>query len=321
MYKKNKRGEFTLQRIFITGIAGFLGFHLTKRFCQEGYYVSGCDLLDTNDDIKQLRIKKLKKLNVHLFDLDCNCIDELKEEFELQKYDVFIHLACKYSRIACNSDRVDASLDAIKTLTKTLEFVCEHQPIKFILASSSAVYNSASNKIVEPESFYGALKLSQELIATSYHNSYGIDLTILRLYSIYGPLGRSDMNYFAFTKVIDENKELTIHSQKGAKRDFFYIDDAVEAIGKSMALSGLNTLNIGSGSVHTKEDLIDAIQKILKRRINILYKLHQFHVLDEIGADTAKTNKTLDFTPKTPFIKGLEQFIAWYQKYKKKYLQ
>lgn len=307
-----------MQRVFITGIAGFLGFHIAEQLCKNGYYVSGCDLLDTEDEIKKLRINKLNKINVHLFNLNCKDIETLQEEFELQKYDVFIHLACKYSRIASNSNRVDATKDALENLTNILEFLCEHQPIKFILASSSAVYKSLNNHIVDPESFYGALKLSQELITKTYHNSYGIDVTILRLYSVYGPLARSDMNYFAFTKAIDQSTQLTISSQKGAKRDFIYIDDAVISIEKSLALKGLNILNIGSGITYTKEELIDEIQKILKKKVNILYKTHQFHVLDEIGADTQTLNKLIAFTPKTNIQKGLEQFVTWYQEHIKK---
>jgi UDP-glucuronate 4-epimerase len=304
-----------MQRVFITGIAGFLGYHLAKHLSTQGYYVAGCDLLQTEGSVKALRVKELQVLDVHLFDLDCSNIEKLKDEFDRQPFDHFVHFAYKYSRIATNEDRVDASIDAIGILTRILEFVCSYQPMKFILASSSAVYESGSNTVVAPESFYGALKVACEGIATSYHKSYGLDVTILRLYTIYGPLGRPDMNYFSFTKTIAENKTLVLHSQKHAARDFLYIDDALDAITNSLTLRDLHIINIGSGQTYTKERLIDELQAILHKKNNIEYRPNRFHVLDEAGADLSAAQQLLQFFPKTSLNTGLHRFVTWYTTY------
>jgi len=243
-------------KVLITGAAGFIGYHLSKRLIQEEMQVVGLD--NINDyysvDLKYARLKKLgffkSDLNSgneyqksRLFEnftfIKCDLSDREKMEalFEEQQFDTVINLAAQAGvRYSLKNPHVYTASN-IEGFLNILEG-CRHQNVRhLIFASSSSVYGSNSSMPFEvlhrtdhPVSLYAATKKANELMAHSYSHLYGIPCTGLRFFTVYGPLGRPDMAYFKFANLINAGKPIDVYNNGEMARDFTYIDDITESI-------------------------------------------------------------------------------------------
>ena len=230
-------------KILVTGAAGFIGFHITKRLCDEGHYVVGVDNLNDYYDV-QLKKDRLAQLDIFiesgLFNfqkIDIANLLDLEIIFNETKFDIVINLAAQAGVRYSLENPHEYIRSNIQGFMNVLE-CCRHNDIsKLIYASSSSVYGgntklpfSEDNKIDKPLSIYAASKKSNELMAHTYSHLFGLDTIGLRFFTVYGPWGRPDMALNIFTQNIIEGKPLQIFNNGKHRRSFTYIDDIIESI-------------------------------------------------------------------------------------------
>ena len=230
-----------MKNILITGVAGFIGMHVSKKFLENGDFVYGIDNINDYYDVnlKNARLNNLKKnfKNFKFSKIDISDFKNLKKIFDLNEIDYVIHLAAqagvRYSIIKPH-EYIEAN---IKGFLNLLEVIKDKKIKHFIYASSSSVYGNNDDEIFAEESntdqplaIYGVTKKSNELMAHSYSYLYQVPTTGLRFFTVYGPWGRPDMALFIFTKSIIENKQISIYNNGNMIRDFTYIDDITESI-------------------------------------------------------------------------------------------
>jgi UDP-glucuronate 4-epimerase len=317
-------------KILITGSAGFIGFHLSKKLLEEGVEVYGIDSINSyySTRLKISRINILSEFkNFHFKVCDIVDKDELAELFANNQFDIVINLAAqagvRYS-IEKPQKYVNSNLIGFVNILES----CRSFGIKnLIYASSSSVYGNSDNipfnenqNTNKPESLYAATKMSNELMAYSYSQLYDIKAIGLRFFTVYGPWGRPDMAYFSFTKNILENNSIKVFNEGNLSRDFTYIDDII--LGINNLIDNLSKIqhqhkiyNLGNNQpvqlmkfINTLEEAID------KKAILEMYPMQPGDVLTTF-ADIRDAQKDFDYQPKTSIKDGLKEFVNWYKKY------
>ena len=310
--------------VFITGIAGFIGFHLALKLKKEGYNVTGCDDFNAYYSVA-LKEKRASILQDFCIEVQRLSLKDLKNHLYLfSSQDFLIHLAAqagvRYSLINPAS-YVASNLDGFVDI---LEIVRTYPHIKCLYASSSSVYGlnqkvpfSEQDPVDNPANLYAATKKSNELMAHAYHHLFNLKLIGLRFFTVYGPFGRPDMAYFSFTKAIDAGEPIEVFNQGNMKRDFTYIDDIVDGICLAMR-SNINygIYNLGNNKPEALMDMIRLLEHHLSKKALIHYKPLQPGDVLETYADLTKSHQDLGYTPKISLQQGLEKFINWYKEAK-----
>ncbi len=312
-------------RIFITGIAGFIGFHVAQGLLKRGDAVVGCDNFNSYYDpqLKRDRAAVLEKQGVQIFDMDIRnppLMEKLILENEITH---FLHLAAQAGvrhSIRHPENYVYTNLEGF---VQVMEVIRRHPQIPFIYASSSSVYGlnkkipfSETDPTDMPSSLYGATKKSNELIAHAYHHMYGISVTGLRFFTVYGPWGRPDMAYFSFTNAILKGAPLQIYNEGQMKRDFTYIDDIVAGTLAAIDLgASCEVFNLGNNQPEDVLYLVELLEKYTgKSAVKELLPMQPGEV-PVTYADISKSRKQLGFSPTISLEKGLQKFLSWYQEY------
>ncbi|BAQ65349.1 NAD-dependent epimerase [Geminocystis sp. NIES-3709] len=319
-----------MNKILVTGAAGFIGFHLSQSLVKQNNQVIGIDNLNDYYDVslKKARLQELEKLDnfqFHFMDLhDRNSIDKL---FKQEKFDIVVNLAAQAGvRYSLENPHVYAESNVVGFLN-ILEG-CRHNPVKhLVFASSSSVYGmnskipfSTNDPVDCPVSLYAATKRANELMAYTYSHLYKIPSTGLRFFTVYGPWGRPDMALFLFTKAILGEKPIRVFNYGKMQRDFTYIDDIVVGIEKVMEKipSGVppyKLYNIGNNQPVELLHLIEVIEKSLRKTaIKEFLPMQPGDVLTTY-ADVDDLITDVGFSPKTPIEKGVEKFVNWYRNY------
>ncbi|MEM7175484.1 MAG: GDP-mannose 4,6-dehydratase [Chlamydiota bacterium] len=309
--------------VFITGIAGFIGFHLASFLHKRGDYVIGCDNFNYyySPELKKTRATLLRNQGIEVIDCDICTIAALKPLFEQHRFSHLVHLAAqagvRYSLTHPHSYS-HANLDGTLHVLE----MCRHfQPLGFIFASSSSVYgNTTAHPCLEdsstdaPVSLYAATKKSGELLAKSYHHLYQIPTTVLRFFTSYGPWGRPDMAYFSFAKAITNNRPIELFNRGQMKRDFTYIDDIVYGISAAIdrCKKGYEVYNLGSGSSEPLAELVQCLESALEKKAQCLLKPMQPGDVTATWADITKAKRALGFQPKVKLREGIQRFATWY---------
>ena len=328
-------------KILVTGVAGFIGFHLASRLLKEGNNVVGIDSLNDYYDpkLKKLRLEKLKEdssLDNFVFEkIDIAERETIDNFFKNNKFDAIVHLAAQ-AGVRYSLENPNAYIDSnIVGFTNILEGCRSTNIGHFIFASSSSVYGmnikqpfSTDDKTDFPVSLYAATKKSNELIAHTYSHLYNIPTTGLRFFTVYGPYGRPDMAYFKFTKAILEQEAIDVYNNGDMKRDFTYIDDIVEGICTAIAkipskqenvLSNSSPkyqiYNLGNNNPVTLKEFIESIEKACEKKA--LQNLLPIQAGDVpiTYADIDKSIQDLEFQPTTNIEEGIKKFVDWYKKY------
>jgi len=311
--------------IFITGIAGFIGFHVAQALRRRGDTVVGCDNFNAYYDpqLKRDRAALLEKQGIQVFDMDIRNSSLLEKLVLEHRTTHFVHLAAQAGvrhSIRHPEDYVAANMEGF---VQVMEVIRRHPKISFIYASSSSVYGlnkkipfSETDPTDMPSSLYGATKKSNELIAHAYHHMYGISVTGLRYFTVYGPWGRPDMAYFSFTRAILKGAPVHIYNEGQMKRDFTYIDDIVAGTLAAINLgASCEVFNLGN---HKPEDvlyLVELLEKnIGKAAVKELLPMQPGEV-PVTYADITKSRKQLGFSPKISLEQGIQKFLSWYQDY------
>ena len=330
--------------ILVTGAAGFIGFHLSKRLCQEGITVLGIDNLSDYYDV-QLKKDRLKILdqfeNFSFTKIDLSDAKGINDLFKSNDISCVINLAAQAGvRYSIENPKVYIDTNIVG-FANLIEASKNAEVKNFIYASSSSVYGANESKpfrvndnVDHPMSLYAASKKSNELIAHSYASLFGLPVTGLRFFTVYGPYGRPDMALFLFTKAILEGKPINVFNNGKMMRDFTYVDDIVESIFRLIdnpAVSnsewqGTNPspassyapyvlYNIGNNAPVALMDFIEMIEE--KTGLKAIKNMMPMQAGDvpETFADTTDLIKRTEFKPSTPLADGVGNFVDWYMEY------
>lgn len=331
----------TSKRVLVTGAAGFIGFHLSKRFLDEGYNVVGLDNLNDYYDVelKKSRIEILAGSKNFTFEkLDITDKSSLEKVFDHNNFEFVINLAAQ-AGVRYSIENPQAYLQSnIEGFLNILE-ACRKYPIKHLIyASSGSVYGSNENipfsvhsNVDHPLSFYAASKKANELMAHSYSVLYQIPTTGLRFFSAYGPYGRPDMALFIFTKAIVEGKPIDVYNHGKMKRDFTYVDDIVEGVFQLLlrppianplwdkvksdpatSFAPYRLFNIGNNKTVALSYYIEILENKLGRKATKNFLPMQLGDIPETCADIDDLINETGFKPKTSIEEGISNFVDWY---------
>jgi len=332
------------KKILVTGAAGFIGFHLSKRLLERGDEVVGLDNLndyyDVNLKLARLRQnameRSFKPVRIDLADRDA-----MARLFADEKFDVVVNLAAqagvRYSLVNPHA-YVDTNLVGFANVLEG----CRHGKVKhLVFASSSSVYGantrmpfSVHSNVDHPVSLYAATKKANELMAHTYSSLFGLPCTGLRFFTVYGPWGRPDMALFLFTKAILENRPIDVFNYGRMQRDFTYIDDIVEGVVRVMdrrpepdaAWSGDNPdpstsyapyklYNIGNNNPVELMRFIGVLEDCLGKKAEKNLLPLQAGDVPATYADVDDLIRDAGFKPSTPLEEGIRRFVEWYRAY------
>ena len=334
--------------IFVTGAAGFIGFHISKKLISNQIKVIGFDNLNSyyNVNLKRSRLKEIEKLNKNskcwkFIKGDLIEKNLLLDLFETYRPNIVIHLAAQ-AGVRYSLKNPDAYiLSNIVGFNNILE-CCKKYPVDhFLYASSSSVYGgnhkipfSEKDSVDHPISLYAATKRSNELIAHSYSHLFGMPSTSMRFFTVYGPWGRPDMAPMIFTNSIIKKEPIMIFNEGNMSRDFTYIDDVTEVIyrlikkpplisttfdknnpDKSISWAPHRILNIGNSSPIDLLEFINIIEKELQIDAIKSFKPMQPGDVEKTHSDTSNLQNLIGISPSTNLNNGIKKFIEWYRSY------
>lgn len=316
-----------MKRIFITGIAGFIGLHLALALKRRGDYVIGCDNFNSYYDpaLKRARMKLLNDVGIDVLDAniaDCDRIDQRLHEASISH---FVHLAAQAGVRYAVKHPEQYVHSNLMGFAKILELLRRHVGMPLIYASSSSVYGlnakipfSERDSTDQPASFYGATKKSNEMMAHAYHHLYNIPCTGLRFFTVYGPWGRPDMAYFSFAESIAEGKPIAIFGDGSMKRDFTYIDDIVQGCLSAIDLSApYEIFNLGNNNPKSVLEMVRILERLLDKQALIEFHPAPLGEVQTTYADIEKAEKLLQFHPIISLEQGLSHFIDWFCAHKR----
>ena len=341
-------------KVLITGMAGFIGYHLARHFLKAGYEVYGLDNLCNSYDL-QLKLDRLKALGFRSQNIvDYKILDsdhyknlkfvkmDLEEKSRLEKlfeegFDYVVNLAA-YTGVRDSIDNPDVYIKSnLVGFANIIEVSAKNNVRHFLYASSSSVYGYTNEEVFTedmvceyPLTLYGATKKSNELIAHSYSNVFDIPVTGLRFFNVYGPFGRPDMAPFLFTDAIYTGKTLNLFNAGDMYRDLVHVDDISASIVKltsippekneSNDLSGSTVakyriVNIGNSETIKIIDFVHMIEDIIGKKANINLMPMQIGEAYRTCASTEKLASLTGFKPYTDLKEGMKEYIEWYKEY------
>ena len=336
-------------RIVITGAAGFIGFHLSKRMLKENISLIGIDNINDYYDIslKEARLKELKKItikqnaNFKFYKENINDKSKIEEIFKKYNPEIVINLAAQ-AGVRYSMENPSAYIQTNLVGFSNILELSRNYPVKHLIyASSSSVYGgntkmpfSEIQNVDHPVSLYAATKRSNELLAHSYSHIYSIPATGLRFFTVYGPWGRPDMALFLFTKSILEGEPIKVFNHGEMTRDFTYIDDIVESImrllkkpptqDKSFDTSNPNPatswaphriFNIGNSNPESLKDYIKEIENNLGIKAKKELLPIQPGDVPATFSDCTRLESFINYKPNTSIEEGIRKFITWYKEF------
>ena len=330
--------------ILVTGAAGFIGFHLSRRLLRAGHSVVGLDNLNDYYSVrlKKDRLARLQQERAFAFvHLDLDDENGVAELFKAQKFTHVAHLGAQAGvRHSIQEPEIYVKSNVVGFL-HVLEGCRHHSVDHLVFASSSSVYGLNSRipfdvhqSADHPISLYGATKKANELMAHTYSHLYTLSSTGLRFFTVYGPWGRPDMAVYLFTKAIIEGRAIDVFNYGKMRRSFTYVDDVVEGIVRvierpsrpnlewsgdrpdpSSSSAPYQVYNIGNGTGVELGHFISLLEKLLgKQAVRNELPLQPGDVLDN-SANVDDLVRDVDYRPSTPLEVGLERFVSWYREY------
>ncbi len=331
-------------KVMVTGAAGFIGFHVSKRLLERGDEVLGIDNLNDYYDVslKNARLAQLQKHSGFSFlKIDLSDREGIAKLFAERQPARVVNLAAqagvRYS-IQNPHAYVDSNLVGFVNILEG----CRHQEVEHLVyASSSSVYGSNKNlpfsvadSVDHPVSLYAATKKANELMAHTYSHLYNLPTTGLRFFTVYGPWGRPDMAAFLFAKAIVEDRPIDVYNYGKMRRDFTYIDDIVTGVVRTLdntakpdasyspttptpetSSAPYRLYNIGNHQTVELNYFIELIEKGIGKKAKKNFLPMQPGDVEETCADVDALTRDVDFSPSTSIEVGLERFLGWYREY------
>lgn len=311
---------------FVTGVAGFIGFHLASSLLKQGCKVIGLDNLNSYYDVK-LKRERLKLLGCGRFTFyHADLTDKKKLETIFQRHPIthVVNLAAQ-AGVRYSIDHPDAYIDSnIQGFLNVLEAIRTHPVEHLVYASSSSVYGkntkipySIHDRTDEPVSLYAATKKANELFAHTYQHLYSIKTTGVRFFTVYGPWGRPDMAYYSFTKKILNNETIDVYNNGDMWRDFTYINDVINALEHIIPRVPTDPViyNIGNNNPIRLLRFIEALEEVIGKKANKNFLPMQDGDVYQTYADISDLQRDFGITINTPIEEGLASFVAWYRSY------
>lgn len=315
--------------VLLTGCAGFIGSKVAEFLLADGYTVVGIDNLNEAYDVrlKHWRLDQIKgHPNFQFHKLDITLYDPMRAlvESELRTRDVGLTAVINLAARAGVRQSVENPWAYFKTNvvgTLNLLTLCREFGVqKFVLASTSSLYGQGNPlpyredaNTDSPLSPYAASKKAAETLCYTYHYLYGIDMTILRYFTVYGPVGRPDMSLFRFVQWISEGRPVTVYGDGQQTRDFTYVDDIARGTVAGLKPMGYEVINLGSDTPVVLMNAIRLIEELVEKKADLVYAPH--HPADVLAtwADISKAGRLLDWRPHSTFRDGVAALVRWYQ--------
>ena len=310
-------------KILVTGGAGFIGSSVAEKLLARGDEVVVIDCFDEFYDpkIKRRNIEAaLKNPAYKLVEGDIRDLELLKGLFRREKFDRVFHLAARAGVRPSIADPLLYEDVNVRGTMNLLEAARENSLPGFIFASSSSIYGnnkkvpfSETDFVDNPVSPYAATKKACELVCHTYHHLYGLNISCLRFFTVYGPRQRPEMAIHKFTRLIDQGKPVPMFGDGSSRRDYTYIDDIADGVIKAIdANFAFEIFNIGESQTTELRTLIELIEKNLGKKAIIEQLPDQPGDVEVTYADITKSKKMLGYNPRTKVEEGVPKFVEWY---------
>ncbi|MDF1861584.1 MAG: NAD-dependent epimerase/dehydratase family protein [Verrucomicrobiales bacterium] len=311
-----------MKSALVTGSAGFIASRVARLLADEGINVVGLDNINDAYDrrIKEHRLEQLKGVDGFTFyEADIENLYELEPIFEKHSFDVIFNLAARAGvRYSIENPHVYMQSNAQGALN-ILELMQRNDCGKLVLASTSSLYAGQPMPFHEdlpverPLSPYAASKKAAEVMSYTYHHLYGIDVSILRYFTVYGPAGRPDMAPFRFIKWIHEGTPITVFGDGTQTRDFTYVDDIARGTVLAAKPFGHTVINLGGGKRPIALlDFIRMIEDRLGKKAELVFQPMSASEMIDTSADIRKAKEVLGWEPEFDLEEGLDRTVAWY---------
>jgi UDP-glucuronate 4-epimerase len=330
--------------ILVTGAAGFIGYHVSKRLLARGDRVLGLDNLNSYYDpmLKEARLAQLRTTSGFTFvHADVADTDSMQQLFEANRPQRVVHLAAQ-AGVRYSVTNPYAYIDSNVLGFQNILEGCRHQRVEhLVFASTSSVYGAHTHQpfseheaVSHPVSLYAATKIANEMMSHSYAHLYALPCTGLRFFTVYGPWGRPDMALFKFTRGILASEPIPVYNEGRMIRDFTYIDDIVEGVVRILdvapsanpdwnsdapdpatSCAPYRIYNIGNNNPVQLLDFIHALEKALGRKAKLDLLPMQMGDVPSTMADVSDLERATGFRPNTSIEEGIAAFVKWYRQY------
>ena len=333
-----------MKNILVTGVAGFIGFHLCKRLLEDGHRVVGIDNINNyyDEQIKKDRLELLYTYKSFKFEYEDICNKPVMDSiFDDSDFDVVVNLAAQ-AGVRYSIEKPEAYIESnLIGFFNILENCRQHNIKHFVFASSASVYGlntampfSEHHNVDHPMSLYGATKRANELMAHSYSHLYNLPCTGLRFFSVFGPWGRPDLALFIFVSAMTKGKSIDIFNHGEMERDMTYVDDTVEGIVRIMnkipepdpdwdtnnpdppsSNCPYRVYNIGNNNPIKLLDFVNLIEDKLGITAKKNFMDMQLGDISSSRASSDDLKKAVGFKPSISVKEGVSRFIDWYKEY------
>ncbi len=310
-------------KVLVTGAAGFIGFHLVQRLLGRGDEVVGLDNLSDYYSValKEARLAQVRSDRFRFVRMDLAEREALPALFAAERFDAVVNLAAQ-AGVRYSVENPWAYVDSNVVGFLNILECCRHYPVRHLVyASSSSVYGgnektpfSEEDRVDDPVSLYAATKKSDELMAGCYAHLYGLKVTGLRLFTVYGPWGRPDMSPMLFASAILAGRPVKVFNHGDMLRDFTYVDDIVEGMVRVLdrVPQKHEVFNIGCSNPVRLMDFISELERALGREAEKIMLPMQPGDVYQTYADTTKLERELGYKPGVMLREGVDRFVAWY---------
>lgn len=311
----------------MTGAAGFIGSRVCELLLEDGQRVVGLDNLCDSYDVRLKKWRLARLQGKPGFDFiegdicDCTAVEQVfLEQLRLHgPFDGLINLAARAGvRYSVENPWIYLDVNTTGTLN-LLELARRHQVRKFILASTSSLYGKNNPMPFkedactdQPFSPYAASKKAAEVMCYTYHHLYGLDVTVFRYFTVYGPAGRPDMSPFRFACWIREGLPLQLFGDGSYTRDFTFIDDIARGTIQGLKPLGYEVINLGNDQPHTMLEMIHLLEELTGKKADLQYKPPLTVDMPATWADIHKARALLGWEPQVPLKEGLARLVDWY---------